>query len=82
MVPHYRHVFFLQLLITNKFDQSCLQDIQGGPKVPIHRINYIIYYIYSESGVNRSSIRCILKDNKWHPHKMHMLQHLCEDDQI
>ena len=34
----------------------------------------------AESGVSRSSIRRILKANKWHPYKLHMAQHLGEDD--
>ncbi|CAM1324679.1 Uncharacterised protein r2_g3343 [Pycnogonum litorale] len=34
----------------------------------------------AESGVSRSSIRRILKTNKWHPYKLHMAQQLSEDD--
>ena len=34
----------------------------------------------AESGVSRSSIRRILKVNKWHPYKLHMAHHLSEDD--
>ena len=33
-----------------------------------------------ESGVSRSSIRRILKANKWYPYKLHMAQHLSKDD--
>ena len=34
----------------------------------------------AEPGVSRSSIRRILKANKWHPYKLHMAPHLSEDD--
>jgi len=34
----------------------------------------------AESGVSSSSIQRIVKKEKWHPYKMQMFHHLCEDD--
>ena len=36
--------------------------------------------LFAESGISKSSLSRILKTSKWHPYKLHMAQHMGEDD--
>jgi len=42
--------------------------------------NKSIRRLSAETGISQASVARILKENKWHPYKLHMLQHLSEDD--
>lgn len=52
---------------------TILSALTWSPAKSIRRLS-------AEKGVSRSSIGRILKTNKWHPYKLHMAEHMSEDD--
>ena len=78
----------LRKLEMLQINQEVVQDVR--PPMKTQQLRYLqrLYRVpekstrrlSAESGVSRSSIRRILKANKWHPYKLHMAHHLSEDD--